>query len=253
MRNYTINYPDSISVPHTAFPEPPPETNKPPVQAIVAVPTNAVPVAPAPPPRHIEIIMAGTNHLAHEMTAGGTCGIDRPCPAPTNTVSVATASQQSQPPSTPTDSTTASTPAPTLVANNSQQANQASSDSAETKSGTDSRPTPSPVVAQSAPRSHAPVTTPAPPVAAGAVASTPTTTLHSVSQPQSTEPIAHASAPVPIPTSRQRPLANLVLRPRQVHLLQLRKPPRSPMPPLPASRRLCASLQFHYRQSPLSS
>lgn len=192
--DYTINYPDSISVPHTAFPEPPPETNKPPVQAIVAAPTNAVPVVPAP--RHIQIVMAGTNHLAHELSPAELAALtaSAPVPAPaSNAVSVT--AQQSQPP--PADSTTASTPAPISVTGDSQQANQASPEPVETKSGSTTTTT-SPVVAQSSPAPIS-VTSPAPQVAVGAIASTATTTPLPASQPKSTEPVAHASAPVPVP------------------------------------------------------
>ena len=76
--DYTINYPDSINVPHTALPEPPPE----PIQTnavIVAAPppvTNLPPVVPALPPRHIEIVMSGTNHLcARGNDVGRYCAI----------------------------------------------------------------------------------------------------------------------------------------------------------------------------------
>jgi hypothetical protein len=178
--DYTINYPDSISIPHTAFPEPPPETNKPPVQAIVAVPTNDVPVAPAPPPRHIEIIMAGTNHLAHELSRAELAALTAP-PASSNSVSVT--AQQSQPP--PADST----PAPAPVPGDSQQAAL----------------TVPPVVAQSAP-APVPVTPPAPPIAAGAIASTSSTSPLPLSQPKSTEATSHTSASAPIPTTAAAPV-----------------------------------------------
>ncbi|MGO8698824.1 MAG: hypothetical protein ACLQVY_14010 [Limisphaerales bacterium] len=57
--DYTINYPGSISLPHTANPLPPPETNAPPV---VAAPPPPAPPAPTNPPveakplRVIEIV-----------------------------------------------------------------------------------------------------------------------------------------------------------------------------------------------------
>ncbi len=51
--DYTINYPGSIAVPHTADPLPPPQTNAPPALA------PAAPVEPKPA-RRIEIVMRGT-------------------------------------------------------------------------------------------------------------------------------------------------------------------------------------------------
>jgi hypothetical protein len=57
--DYTINYPNTISVPHTADPWPPPVTNAP----VVATASAPAP-APPPPHRHIEIIMSGRTNVA---------------------------------------------------------------------------------------------------------------------------------------------------------------------------------------------
>jgi hypothetical protein len=57
--DYSINYPSSITVPHTADPLPPPTpTNLPPV--VTAVATNIPPPPEPKPARHIEIVMHGT-------------------------------------------------------------------------------------------------------------------------------------------------------------------------------------------------
>ncbi len=94
--DYTINYPGSITIPHTAAPLPPPaETNTPPALA-VAPPSNPVPTEPSPPPRRIEIIMSGTNSVTRTIpqteSAGGNpssaqndivmVGAPQPTPAP---------------------------------------------------------------------------------------------------------------------------------------------------------------------------
>jgi len=56
--DYTINYPGTVIVPHTADPLPPPETNAPPVAVQTPPPP---PVEPTPPPRGHDIILSGTN------------------------------------------------------------------------------------------------------------------------------------------------------------------------------------------------
>jgi hypothetical protein len=64
--DYTINYPGSISVPHTADPLPPPETNAPPVVAAAPPPAPSNPPAEPKPLRVIEIVRThpGTNASA---------------------------------------------------------------------------------------------------------------------------------------------------------------------------------------------
>jgi hypothetical protein len=97
--DYTINYPNSISVPHTALPVPPPETNAPPAAAIAVAPgppTNSAPVAPTPPPRRIEIIMSGTNSVTRTIPQTDTMP-DNPSSAPSNIVMAATPHPQPQP------------------------------------------------------------------------------------------------------------------------------------------------------------
>lgn len=58
LSEFTINYPDSINVPHTADPLPPPVTNAPPVVAAASppAPTPAAPPAESKPLRTIEIV-----------------------------------------------------------------------------------------------------------------------------------------------------------------------------------------------------
>jgi hypothetical protein len=114
--DYTINYPSSISIPHTALAvAPPPQTNDLPVVITAAPPvavppapaTNALPAEPAPPPRHIEIIMSGTNHLSHEMTPSELAANNPPA-AQNNIVMVATPPPQTNaPPATANSSPTA--------------------------------------------------------------------------------------------------------------------------------------------------
>jgi hypothetical protein len=192
--DYTINHPDSISIPHTAFAEPPPETNNPPVQAIVA------PVAPAPPPRHIAIIMAGTNHLAHELTPTELAALTSSTPAPSN--AIAAPSQQSQPP--PTDSTAASTPTPAPTVASDSQSTTPTPEPVATKSEPVA-PAPSPVIAQSAPAS---LTTPAPPAAVDAVAPASGIAQSAESQ-QSTEATSHAPTSAPISTVAAAPSSSV--------------------------------------------
>jgi hypothetical protein len=98
--DYTINYPGSITVPHTAIAMPPPQTNAPPAVevAVVAVPpTNAAPAEPRPPPRRIEIIMSGTNSVTRTITQSESAS-NNPSSAPSNIVMVATQQSQSPPP-----------------------------------------------------------------------------------------------------------------------------------------------------------
>jgi len=91
--DYTINYPGSLMVPHTADPLPPPETNAPPVAAASAPPPegqapppsvapNPPPVELAPPtPARIQIVLSGSD-FAHHTSA--------PPPTNNNVVAVVT-------------------------------------------------------------------------------------------------------------------------------------------------------------------
>jgi len=80
--NYTVNFPSAVKIPHTAIPEPPPQTNAPPTNAIAVAPPVVV---PKPPPRHIEIIMSGTNNLSHSTVENVPSAVNAP-PASTNII-----------------------------------------------------------------------------------------------------------------------------------------------------------------------
>jgi hypothetical protein len=80
--NYTVNFPKAVKIPHTAIPEPPPQTNAPPTNAIAVVPPVVV---PKPPTRHIEIIMSGTNNLTHSTVETAPSPVNAP-PASTNII-----------------------------------------------------------------------------------------------------------------------------------------------------------------------
>jgi hypothetical protein len=113
--DYTVNYPGAVKIPHTAIPEPPPQTNAPPTNAIAVTP----PVVVAPKPhRHIEIIMSGTNNLSHSTAENVPSPVNAPpgspniimaaTPAPnTNTAAVSPA-----PPSTNAVTTVIAEPLP---------------------------------------------------------------------------------------------------------------------------------------------
>ena len=77
--DYTINYPGSISVPHTADPLPPPETNAPPV--LVATPPPPAPTNPPSPPkplRVIEIVRSSPPANTPAPAAAGTTSVAPP-------------------------------------------------------------------------------------------------------------------------------------------------------------------------------
>jgi von Willebrand factor type A domain len=71
--DYTINYPSTVIVPHTADPLPPPETNAPPALAVTEPPP---PVEPETPKTHIPIVLSGPD-FARKASA--------PAPSITNT------------------------------------------------------------------------------------------------------------------------------------------------------------------------
>jgi hypothetical protein len=96
--DYTINYPGSMTIPHTAIALPPPQTNAPPAApiAVAAIPqTNAAPAAPRPPPRTIQIVMSGTNSVTRTITQTESAA-NNPASGPSNIVMVA--APPSQPP-----------------------------------------------------------------------------------------------------------------------------------------------------------
>jgi hypothetical protein len=107
--DYTINYPNSVIVPHTADPLPPPETNAPP-PVVAATPLPPAPtnlrVEPEPPPRRTEIIMSGTNLITHDAGAAS--------PAASNVVAVAPATPApiAPPPPAPAPAPAPATPTP---------------------------------------------------------------------------------------------------------------------------------------------
>jgi hypothetical protein len=107
--DYTINYPNSVIVPHTADPLPPPETNAPPpVVAVTPLPPapSNLRVEPEPPPRRIEIIMSGTNLITHD------AGVAPPAPSNVVAVAPATPAAIAPPPPAPAPATPTPTPAP---------------------------------------------------------------------------------------------------------------------------------------------
>jgi len=88
--DYTINYPGTVVVPHTADPLPPPETNAPPAVAAIPPPPaeSALPPAePKPMPRKSEIISSvsnvATNSPAPPPAANNVIAVVTPAPAPT--------------------------------------------------------------------------------------------------------------------------------------------------------------------------
>jgi hypothetical protein len=77
--DYTINYPGTVMVPHTADPLPPPETNAP-TPLVVSVP----PEEPAPP--HIQIVLSGSDFPHNSSTPSpavdNAAAVVTPAPAP---------------------------------------------------------------------------------------------------------------------------------------------------------------------------
>jgi hypothetical protein len=90
--DYTINYPGTVMVPHTADPLPPPETNAPPVLAVSAPPPveqpASAPVPPTPLPTttsNIEIIISAsdfTHNKSAPPAASNFVAIVTPAPVP---------------------------------------------------------------------------------------------------------------------------------------------------------------------------
>jgi hypothetical protein len=83
--DYTLNYPGTVMVPHTADPLPPPETNAPP-PLVASAPPPPVEPAPQPPPANVQIVLTGSN-FAHNASAqppaaGNVEAVVVPAPAP---------------------------------------------------------------------------------------------------------------------------------------------------------------------------
>jgi hypothetical protein len=91
--DYTINYPSTVMIPHTADPLPPPETNAPPTLAVIPPPPE-----PVPEIRKITapIVLSGSD-FAHKASTtpnspdSTTAVAPSPMPPPTNTASPAEA------------------------------------------------------------------------------------------------------------------------------------------------------------------
>jgi hypothetical protein len=195
--DYTINYPNAMTVPHTAI-DPPPPTNAPP-PAVVAVPPPviAVPVEPSPPHRRIEIVMSGTNLVTGSMTAAESMA-NNPPSAESNIVMTAP-----RPP--PKATTTTAPPAPvvavSLIASNPPPADTKPEPAA---------PQPAVIVAQQEP---APISVPASPIivpATNALAMAPTPAVAAAPAPQPAAapasvaaaeppPVGVVSLPLPVP------------------------------------------------------
>jgi hypothetical protein len=179
--DYTINYPGSITVPHTADPLPPPETNAPPVAAAPSTPapsaTNA-PVEPKPP-RRIEIVMKGPAAAAPAPAPAAAAPAPAPAAAPPAApVPPAAVSNQvvpvTPPPSglaKPSEPLPPAAPPPQPVAPVAPVAVQITNNAATPAPSAappapPARPAPPPIVAMApAPAPAAPVSQPKPPAA----------------------------------------------------------------------------------------
>jgi hypothetical protein len=83
--DYTINYPATVVLPHTADPLPPPETTAPPVAA-VTVPPPVVEPAPPSPTTNVQIVLSGADFApkpgAPAATASNVTAAVTPTPTP---------------------------------------------------------------------------------------------------------------------------------------------------------------------------
>ena len=126
--DYTINYPNTIMVPHTADPLPPPETNAPPplVQAAPS-PTSATAALPEYIVREPAPVDASQPHTNLQIVLSGSDFVHKPIappPAPANVEAVAVA----EPAPTPAAVTNIPPPAePAAVASQAAPTNEASS------------------------------------------------------------------------------------------------------------------------------
>ncbi len=209
--DYSINYPSSITIPHTAIPlAPAPETNAPPVNAIAvapAPPTNAPPAEPAPPPRRIEIIMSGTNNLTRTTSQAESPG-SSPSRPQGNIIMAGTGQPQPVPAPIPTPP---ATPAPVaaepIASNPSPVASKPEPATPETAAIT-GQPEPAPVPPMASPKTS-PTPTPLPiaTVTPAPVPISPPTAVPSSVPPQSPAPApALSPAPVPLPARTATPV-----------------------------------------------
>jgi hypothetical protein len=199
--DYTINYPNSVMVPHTADPLPPPETNAPPpVVAEAPTPPTNPPVEPTSPPRRIEIIMSGTNLV--------TRGTETTPSAASNVVVAAT-----QTPTPAPAPASAPTPAPTPA------------------------PAPAPTPALT-PTASAPVSVPAPaPTPAPAPILTPSPTPAPASTPAAPAPLAVQetnSGTLPANPPQTPPPTSPVASSEPVPPMAVSAPKPGAVPPAPA-------------------
>jgi hypothetical protein len=180
--DYTINYPDSVVVPHMADPLPPLETNAPPPVAVTPPP----PEITAPPPHRIEINLSGADFPHHPST---------PPPAASNVV---------------VELTPAPTPAPDVLTNAPSPAPAAPAAAqtalvmpAATTNVAPPEPAPAPAPAASTPPPAPIATAPAKPVSA-APAPPPTPAVLAAVAPAPVAPAAVAASTI-------QPVAMLVM------------------------------------------
>jgi hypothetical protein len=214
--DYSINYPTSITIPHTAIPLPPPETNAPPVIAVAAAvvpPTNAVPAEATPPPRRFEIIMAGTNNLSRT-TSQTEPAASNPSPPQGNIVMAGPAQSQPrvepQPNPAPIPTTAAPVAAEPIVDTPAPAASKPEPATPETAAIT-AQPEVTPA-SPSAPPKNVPTSTPLPNVAAtpppvSSSTATPAPPQSSAAAPVLSSARAPSPAPVVVPSPAPVPLA----------------------------------------------
>jgi hypothetical protein len=195
--DYTINYPSTVIVPHTADPLPPPETNAPPIVTVTA-PSPPEPV-PAPPKTNVQIILSGSD-FAHKSSP--------PPPTATNI----TTSMIPEPGPVPAAATNVPPPVETvpIAAQSSAQTNAVPTEPQPT-----SEPivlTPTPMVSTTAPTKPV-ITKPANPVVAEPASSSMaagTNTLAPPSDSKAFAPIAPAAVPI-VPAVVAATTAELVM------------------------------------------
>jgi hypothetical protein len=212
--DYTVNYPSSVVVPHTADPLPPPQTNAPPQLVVAMPPPPPPPVEPKPPVRRIEIVMTGTNNAVRTILPAETAL--EPTPGTTSNIVMAV---------TPPPAPAASSTVPSVKPEGSAK---------------ESAP-PAPVT-----NAPAPPATPTPPVA-----STPPPTS---TPPATPAPAAPLPAPAPLPPAQMPVTSAPPPEPKPAVAPPLTPAPSAPMnkpSPLPAPAPLPAPIASVGQQAAL--
>jgi hypothetical protein len=208
---YTVNIPGAVTVPKTAEPIKPPETNTPPVELTIA--SNPPPPAPAqpPPPTHFAIVMSG--HKNHTNSPPDAAQTNALAPLPTTPLTVV---PQTNTPA-PDSNTTASSPAATAppaqsVQNVAQQPAPPPAQIADT-SVPSSQPAqqPPPVQSQQAATVPPPATVPVPAVPSAVVTTTDGWTM--IVKPQVAQASTPASQSISPPPSAPNSAANVAAAP----------------------------------------